>query len=236
MRPFHLVIATAVALPCSLAQAQVPVFDPNVFARQFEQLAELRKQVETLTSQLRVAQDQLGEAKRLYDSFNKVTNAADIGGLLNSSEFRKVLPADFGRIEGLLKGSGSGGFASAIDSYLSQNRYYAPNAADSFYAKELDRIARQTGTMHSLGQAVYDTASRRIDELDKLRGRIGQAGDVKDVLDLSARIQSESSLLQNDLLRMQGLAMIERARADMDVQRDRERQRKLIDEMKEAVQ
>ena len=63
--------------------------------------------------------------------------------------------------------------------------------ADSFYAKELDRIARQTGAKHSMGQAVYDTASRRIDELEELRKRIGQAGDVKDVLDLSARFQAE---------------------------------------------
>ena len=74
------------------AAAQVAVFDPSVFARQFEQLTEMKKQVETLTSQLKVAQDQLGQAKQLYDSFNKLTNVNDIASLLNSSEFRKYLP------------------------------------------------------------------------------------------------------------------------------------------------
>ena len=49
------------------ADAQVAVFDPSVFARQFEQLTEMKKQIETLTSQLKVAQDQLGQAKQLYD-------------------------------------------------------------------------------------------------------------------------------------------------------------------------
>ena len=43
------------------------MFDPSVFARQFEQLTEMKKQVETLTSQLKVAQDQLGQAKQLYE-------------------------------------------------------------------------------------------------------------------------------------------------------------------------
>jgi type IV secretion system protein VirB5 len=78
------------------------VFDPNVFARQFEQLTELKKQVDTLTSQLKIAQDQLSQAKQLYDSFNKLTNANDIGALLNTPQFRKVLPQQFADIEKLV--------------------------------------------------------------------------------------------------------------------------------------
>lgn len=220
------------ALPAS---AQGIVFDPSVFARQFEQLAELKKQVDTLTSQLKVAQDQLGQAKQLYDSFNKLTNVNDIAGLLNSSEFRKYLPGEFSQIEGLIKGSGSGSFASSIDGYLSQNRVYTANPGNSFYASELDRIARQTGAKQSIGQAVYDTASKRIDELDKLRQQISQSRDVKDTLDLSARLQAEQALLQNDVLRMQGLAMIQRAQGDMDAQRERERGRQLVEEMRGAL-
>ena len=224
---------SAGALPAS---AQGLVFDPSVFARQFEQLTELKKQVDTLTSQLKVAQDQLGQAKQLYDSFNKLTNVNDIAGLLNSLEFRKYLPGEFSQIEGLIKGAGSGSFASSIDGYLSQNRVYTANPGNSFYASELDRIARQTGAKQSIGQAVYDTASKRIDELDKLRQQISQSRDVKDTLDLSARLQAEQALLQNDVLRMQGLAMIQRAQGDMDAQRERERGRQLVEEMRGALQ
>ena len=216
--------------------AQVAVFDPSVFARQFEQLTEMKKQIETLTSQLKVAQDQLGQAKQLYDSFNKLTNVNDIASLLNSSEFRKYLPSEFSQIEGLIKGTGSGSFSSAIDSYLRNNRYYTQNAGNSFYASELERIARQSGAKQSIGQAVYDTASKRVDELEKLRQQISASKDVKDVLDLSARFQAEQALLQNDVLRMQGLAMVQRAQSDMDLQRERERGRQLIDEMKSALQ
>ncbi len=229
-------LAAIVMLPLASSAAAQIVFDPNVFARQFEQLTELKKQVDTLTTQLKVAQDQLSQAKQLYDSFNKLTNANDIGSLLNTPEFRKVLPQQFSDIEKLVSGQGSGNFANAVNSYLTQNRAYAGNSANSYYQSELDRIARQTGAKHSLGQAVYDTASQRIDALEELRKRISSASDVKETLDLSARLQAEQALLQNDVLRMQGLAMIQQARADMDGQREREKQRQIVDEMKAALQ
>lgn len=228
--------ASVVALLMTSPAAAQIVFDPNVFARQFEQLTELKKQVDTLTSQLKVAQDQLNQAKQLYDSFNKLTNANDIGALLNTPQFRKGLPQQFSDIEKLVAGQGSGNFASSINQYLLQNRAYAGNSGNSYYQSELDRIARQTGANHSMGQAVYDTASQRIDALEELRTRISSATDVKDILDLSARLQAEQALLQNDVLRMQGLAMIQQARADMDGQREREKQRQLVDEMKAALQ
>ncbi|WLB24152.1 P-type DNA transfer protein VirB5 [Bradyrhizobium japonicum] len=228
-------LSVVTLLIASPAGAEI-VFDPSVFARQFEQLTELRKQVDTLTSQLKVAQDQLSQAKQLYDSFNKRTNANDIGALLNTPQFRKALPQQFSDIERLVAGQGGGNFANAIDHYLSQNRLYTGNSGNSYYQSELDRIARQTGAKHSMGQAVYDTASQRIDALEELRARISSATDAKEVLDLSARLQAEQALLQNDVLRMQGLAMIQQARAEMDGQRERERRRQLVDEMKAALQ
>ena len=224
----RLTASLAMIFAAAPAQAFDIVYDPTAVAKLVDQVQQMEKQLTALN-------DQLNQAKRLYDSFNKLTNAGDVAGLLNSTQFRKYLPAEFSQIEGLVNGSGSGSFASSLDSYLTQNRVYTANPGNAFYATELDRIARQTGTSHSIGQAVYDTAAKRVDELDKLRQQIGQARDVKDVLDLSARVQVESTLLQNDVLRMQGLAMVQRAQGDMNGQRERERGRQLIDEMKAAV-
>ena len=123
-------LSVATLLIASPAGAEI-VFDPSVFARQLDQLTELKKQVDTLTSQLKVAQDQLSQAKQLYDSFNKRTNANDIGALLNTPQFRKALPQQFSDIERLVAGQGGGNFANAIDHYLSQNRFYAGNSGNS---------------------------------------------------------------------------------------------------------
>lgn len=229
-RAAFLVASLGLSLTGEPARALDIVFDPQAYARQFEELQELTKQLDTM-------KEQLSEAKALYDSMNQLTNVNDIASLLNSDELRHYLPAEFSEIEGLIDGSGSGlaGLTDSLDGYLDQNRHYQ-SEANNFYAQELDRIARQTGAKHSIGQAVYETASRRIDQLEQLRERVSTAGTAKEVMDLSARLQAEQALLQNEVLRMQGLAMIQQARADMDGQRAAERKQQLADEMMEALQ
>lgn len=230
MRVSRLLIAAALAgLPAlSVAQQGVPVFDASAIAKHVEQIGKLAEQIEMMKAQLT-------QAKQLYESFNKLTDVNDVASLLSSDEFRKHLPKEFGEIEKLVSGGG-GSLAGLVDRYLDQNRAYQGGDANSFYRTELDRIARQTGAKHSIGQSVYDTASKRIDGLEELRQKITGAKDAKDVLDLSARIQAEQALLQNEVLRMQGLAMVQQARGDMDGQRQKERERQLVDEMKAALQ
>lgn len=230
MRVSRLLIAAALAgLPAlSVAQQGVPVFDASAIAKHVEQIGKLAEQIEMMKAQLT-------QAKQLYESFNKLTDVNDVASLLSSDEFRKHLPKGFGEIEKLVSGGG-GSLAGLVDRYLDQNRAYQGGDANSFYRTELDRIARQTGAKHSIGQSVYDTASKRIDGLEELRQKITGSKDAKDVLDLSARIQAEQALLQNEVLRMQGLAMVQQARSDMDGQRQKERERQLVDEMKAALQ
>jgi type IV secretion system protein VirB5 len=210
------------------AQQGVPVFDAGAIAKHVEQIGKLTEQIKTM-------QAQLTQAKQLYESFNKLTDVNDVASLLNSDEFRKHLPKEFGEIEKLVSGGG-GSLAGVVDRYLDQNRAYQGGDANSFYRSELDRIARQTGAKHSIGQSVYDTASKRIDGLEELRQKITASKDAKDVLDLSARIQAEQALLQNEVVRMQGLAMVQQARGEMDGQRAEERRRQLVDEIKAALQ
>lgn len=225
------VATTSLALGLGLAWPALSfelVYDPTAVAKLVEQARQMERQIATLT-------EQLTEAKRLYDSLNKITDAGEIAGLLNTPALRKVLPTGFSQIENLVAGSASGSFARSLDGYLAKNRLYTANAGNDFYAAELERIARRTGTAHTLGEAVYDAAAKRVDQLDLLRRQIGQARGAKDVADLSARLQAESALLQNDVLRLQGLTMIQRAQRDMDAQRERERGRQLVDEMRAAV-
>ena len=75
-----LLAATCVSASPLPASAQGIVFDPSVFGRQFEQLTEMKRQFEALSSQLTVSQDQLGQAKQLYDSLNKTIS--ELGGLV----------------------------------------------------------------------------------------------------------------------------------------------------------
>jgi type IV secretion system protein VirB5 len=233
--PLAAALLASVATTAS-AQFGGIVHDPMSLAQQgvrhAKELAELGKQLDAL-------KEQLGEAKRLYESFNKITDANSVASPLNRDEFRRYLPKEFADIEKLLAGNGGeSALSGLVDGYLKDNRYYSGSSsgAEDFYRQELERIARGTGAKHSIGQQVYDTAARRIDGLEQLRNRISATSTAAEKLDLSNRLQAETALLQNEVLRMQGLAMVQQARTDMDAQRERERRQKTADEMKAAVQ
>ena len=106
-RAAFLVAILGLSLSGEPARALDIVFDPQAYARQFKELQELTKQLDTM-------KEQLSEAKALYDSMNQLTNVNDIASLLNSDEFRRYLPAEFSEIEGVIDGSASG-FAGLTD-------------------------------------------------------------------------------------------------------------------------
>ena len=152
-----------------------------------------------------------------------------------SAPLRKALPSDFASIEGLLKGNGAGVFGQSASKFLEGNSSYRTDA-DDFYAKELSRIQNQNAGQMSLGQQIYDAATKRIDGIDELREKISSASDAKEIADLQARLQAEQAFLQSDVLRMEGLQMVQRAHAQVDEQRKAEDWRQRMDSMKAALQ
>ncbi|MBX4916830.1 P-type DNA transfer protein VirB5 [Rhizobium bangladeshense] len=211
-----------------LANAQgIPVIDTSAIAKQIESIAQLKSQLDTLNQQLQ-------QAQQLYGSLNKITNMADVANLLNDPSIRKALPQDFNAIEGLFKGSASGVFGSSASKFLEDNSTYRTDAED-FYAQELSRLQRQNAGQMSLGQQIYDAATKRIDGIDQLRQQISSAANAKDTADLQARLQAETAFLQTDVLRMQGLQMVQQAQVQVDEQRKAEDWRKRMDTIGAAL-
>ncbi|MEZ2127896.1 MULTISPECIES: P-type DNA transfer protein VirB5 [unclassified Sinorhizobium] len=218
----------ALLLSSELARAQgIPVVDETAIAKQIESITQLKSQLDTLNQQLQ-------QAQQLYGSLNKITNMADVANLLNDPSIRKALPADFSAIESLFKGSGTGVFATSASKFLQDNSTYRTDA-DDFYAQELSRIQNQNAGQMSLGQQIYDAATKRIDGIDQLRRQISSAADAKDIADLQARLQAETAFLQTDVLRMQGLQMVQQAQVQVGGQRAAEDWRKRMDAMGAAL-
>ncbi|MBY3387297.1 P-type DNA transfer protein VirB5 [Rhizobium laguerreae] len=215
-------------LPVAAAFAQgIPVIDETAIAKQIESITQLKSQLDTLNQQLQ-------QAQQLYSSLNKVTNMADVAGLLNDPSIRKALPQDFKAIEGLLEGAGTGVFGTSASKFLENNSTYRTDAND-FYALELARAQNRNAGQMSLGQQIYDAATKRIDGIDQLRQQISTAADAKDIADLQARLQAETAFLQTDVLRMQALQMVQQAEVQVDDQRKAEDWRKRLDAMGEAL-
>lgn len=223
------VIASALILTASAAAGQgIPVIDHTAIAKHIETIAELKSQLDALNKQIE-------QAQQLYGSINKLTDMADIASVLNDPAIRKALPADFSAIEGLFKGNGTGVFADSASKFLEGNTTYQTNA-DDFYAQELLRIQNKNAGQMSLGQQIYDAATKRIDGIDQLREKISTASDAKDIADLQARLQAEQAFLQTDVLRMEGLRMVQQAQVQVDEQREAEDWRQRMDAIKAALQ
>jgi type IV secretion system protein VirB5 len=227
---FHsLTFAAALVLSAGTATGQgIPVIDQTAIAKQIESIVQLKAQLDALNQQIE-------QAQQLYGSLNKLTNMAEVASVLNDPDVRQALPPDFAAIESLLKGQSPDTFGDSASNFLENNSTYR-TSADDFYAQELTRIQNQNAGQMTLGQQIYDTATKRISGIDQLRQQISTASDAKDVADLQARLQAETAFLQNDVLRMEGLKMVQQAQAQVDDQRKAEDWRQRMDAMKAAVQ
>jgi len=228
--PNSIVAAVAIlSLSAGAASAQgIPVIDKTAILRWASQLDAMKEQYEALNQQI-------SQAEQLFGSLNKLTDMADVASVLNQPEIRRALPQDFAAIESLLSGNGSGSYSDAASKFLESSSTYQTSAND-FYAQELERIQKRNAGQMSLGQQIYDTATKRIDGIDQLRQQISSASDAKDIADLQARIQAESAFLQTDLLRMQGLQMVQQAQVQVEQQRQAEDWKKRMDTMGAALQ
>ena len=222
-------LAAAIVLSAGGAAGQgIPVIDQTAILKHIESIAQLKSQLDALHQQIE-------QAQQLYGSLNKLTDMADVASVLNDPSVRKALPSDFAAIEGLLKGEGTGVFKDSASKFLEGNSTYRTDA-DDFYAKELARVQNKNAGQMSLGQQIYDAATKRIDGIDQLREKISTASDAKEIADLQARLQAEQAFLQSDVLRMEGLRMVQQAQNQVDEQRKAEDWRQRMDAMKAALQ
>jgi type IV secretion system protein VirB5 len=223
------VIAAALMLSISTAAGQgIPVIDQTAIAKQIESIVQLKAQLDALNQQIE-------QAQQLYGSLNKLTDMADVATVLNDPAIRKALPPDFNAIKGLFTGNDTDVFGDSASKFLESNSTYR-TSADDFYAQELSRIQNKNAGQMSLGQQIYDAATKRIDGIDQLREKISTASDAKDIADLQARLQAEQAFLQTDVLRMQGLQMVQQAQVQVDDQRKAEDWRQRMDAIKAALQ
>ena len=192
----HLVRGTvvAIALSANAAAQGIPVIDASSIAQAIQQLQQMQQQFEQL--------------KQTHASFNKLTSMGDIASVLNRPEIRRALPNDYAAAQAALLGEGAEAHKSGDGIYVSP--------ASDYYNAQINKQRDGIAGRKSVGQQLYDAASKRIDGIDVLRKQIGQSEDPKTIADLQARIQTEIAAANTDAVRMQALAMVIRADQHQD--------------------
>ena len=219
------VAAAAAALVLAAAptvQAQQIVHDPRA-------LAEMIEEARTTLDQLRALQTQVEQGRQLFDSLNDLSGINALAGELGLPTVRNPLP-DMRALRAAADGdlSALGDLAERADAIRRDTRLYTPPAgdpgsADAYYRDSLERAGARTARDLAIGEAVGGAADRRLEGLETLRSALDTAPNARAVLDLEARLAAEQAMIQNEQVRLQGLALTQAAEARLEEQRARER-------------
>ena len=218
-------VAGVLLLSANTARAQIGevVTDPGAYAHMIAQVIEARNQLTELRNQVQ-------QGKELYDSLNQISNVNSIGGLLNTPAVRTLLPAEFSDARRLMSAdlNDLGSLTGRATAIRDANRIYSPgaaeglSAAEKYYRETLERAGVRAARDMAVGERVSQTADQRLQGLEQLRQALSTAPNARAVLDLQARIDAEAAMIQNDQMRLQGVAIMQAADERLQDQRERE--------------
>lgn len=206
----------------SAAEAQQIVHDPTSYAQ-------LVREARTAIDQLEQLREQVRQGEQLFDSLNDISDVNALARELGLPEVRNPLP-DLRSLRAAADGdlSALGALAARADAIRSETRLYAPPAGDvpevdRYYREALDRSGARTARDLAVGEAVGAAADQRLVGLEALQQALDTAPNARAVMDLDARLAAEQALIQNEQVRLQGMALIQAAEARLEEQRARER-------------
>ncbi len=217
MRRSILSIAVALAAITAVpAHAQQIVYDPTSFAQ-------MVKDARTAIEQLDRLKAQVQQGEELFASLNDLSNVNAIAERLGLPEIRNPLP-DMATLRSAADGdlSALGELAERADAIRRETRIYTPGAP-SAAADALERSGARTARDLAIGETVDRAATDRLEGLETLRRALDTAPNARAVMDLNARLAAEQALIQNEQVRLQGLALTQAAEARLEDQRARER-------------
>ncbi|WP_422343439.1 type IV secretion system protein [Parasphingorhabdus sp.] len=177
--------------------------------------ASLIQQINTVRQALQMVEqgkEQIAEAQKLYQDLNKLTDIPALAQQLKTDALRELDTSN-----GSLEGFGNGdlnvvgaGRAKADEVYRGLlDRLGLAGSEQSRAAFDLN--ARNIGINAGLAENVGSAVTSRAEGLDQLRTRLATASTAKEVADLTARLQLESAAMQNDQLRLQAIALQQKA-------------------------
>lgn len=217
MRRSILSIAVALAAMTAVpANAQQIVYDPTSFAQ-------MVKDARTAIEQLDSLKAQVQQGEELFASLNDLSNVNAIAERLGLPEIRNPLP-DMATLRSAADGdlSALGELAERADAIRRETRVYTPDTP-SAAADALERSGARTARDLAIGEALDRSATDRLEGLETLRRALDTAPNARAVMDLNARLAAEQALIQNEQVRLQGLALTQAAEARLEDQRARER-------------
>ena len=213
----------SVGLGCGRAEATgIPTVDLAATIQRIQQIQNGIDVLENAQKLLANGQKIIEQGERQYES---ISGVRDVGNLLNSRlyrENRKYLPTNWRDTLTLAKGVADGRYSTlsgAGQALAKANRIYERSQLGdgqrAVGVKRLTRDEEQVASIQTSSGATYERSAQRVEELQAMVEKVNQTKDLKESLDLVARMQAEQLFLLNELIQVQARAELTRSQEDV---------------------
>jgi type IV secretion system protein VirB5 len=192
---FTTVAYVACALGCSSARAQgIPVFDAASVAQAISQLAQLEQQVQ-----------------QEIQLFNSLNGSRGFGALLSNPVVANSLPANWLSTYTAIQNSGSAGLTSSAQALRSANEIYNCQDQTGVDQQLCQRQLNKPFQDKAFGEQAYQTELQELNQIQSLAQQIDATQDPKGIAELQARVQAETTIVGNEMTKLQLFRMLAEA-------------------------
>lgn len=199
-------VCLGLALPSFNAGAQIPVTDvanlTNSIQNQVQNYANFVQQLQSLQHQIEQAQQQ-------YDA---LTGTRGFGDLFNNPQLRNYLPAEWTGLYDAVQSGSVAGISGRVDDLIASTQAGSITDMSSDIAA---RRARLGAVNRATGEAGFEAAMQRTQQIQNLIEQIGNTQDPKAIAELQARIAGEQAAVANEMAKLQLVGMLQQAEERM---------------------
>ncbi|WP_300178660.1 P-type DNA transfer protein VirB5 [uncultured Aliivibrio sp.] len=193
-----IVLGLSLSLPSAHAGFPTSVLiDIPATLHQFQNMGQMLKEYATMLDQLNEMQRQLQQMEREY---NSMTGTRGLGNILNNPAFSKHLPDNWQTVLSNIRYNGYDGLSGAAQALRDASRIIdaCEYIEDRAERRNCEALAVKPAQDQEYASNAYKTSYDRQEQIESLMKKIDQTRDPKAIAELSARIQAEQALIQND--------------------------------------
>ena len=199
-----------------VARAQWAVIDVAAVAR-------LSAELQTLDQSLTTQQEEFGAAEAQLRGMSGTRGMQDLLGGIR----RNYLPENWAQLRAAAGGSPGSypGLSAAVRDAMAAHAYLSSGQLQTLSPSARQQLVanrRTAALLEAISASALSDASARFSGLKQLIATIGTARDQKSILDLTARIGAEQTMLENEQTKLRVLFAAAEAQRWIDHERERE--------------
>lgn len=194
-------IAAAIAFGCiTQTQAGIPVsvvLDATAQINQVQNFAQMLKEYATMLEQLQQMRNQFSQMEK---EFSSITGSRNLGDILNDPQFKQYLPDNWQDVYQGVRNNGYDGLSNSAKALRDTSKVF--DACEYITDPTEKRICNAQAVKPAQDQAfandAYKKSQDRVGQIESLMRKINQTNDPKAIAELTARIQAEQAMIQNE--------------------------------------